>query len=1512
MVSGALVQLFSDGTLIGSATPSSTSTSVTITTNGSVTLTDGTHSITASQTLQNEAVSVGNLSTTTNLAGPSSTALDVTVDTSLPQFNFTPVTTAVEGTPYTCQASATDALGTALTYQLSQAPTGMTINAGTGLISWTPAIGQAGTPDVIVQATDAAGNAAQRHFTLDVVPANTAPVLVPAAPLMGTTDEETPITINLAGTFINNGDGTTNITDADSGAVVGGIALTGLSGHGAWEYSLDGTTFNSIPAVSDQAALLLPNTAELRYTPDGSTAELATITYRAWDTTSGTAGSTADTTTSGGATAFSTATDTAYLNVANATDAPSLAPANPSLGSTLSGAAATISLSGTFINHGAGTTIIADANPDAVVGGIALVGTTGSGTWAYSLDGTTFTDVGTVSDSSALLLPATAELRYTPSGTDSETATITYCAWDTTSGTAGSTADTTTNGGTTAFSTATDTASLAVNDAPVLTAANPSMGTTDENTAVTISLGTFINGSTGTTTITDVDQNAVVGGIALIGTTGNGTWAYSLDGSTFTDVGTVSESSALLLPSNATLQYTPDSKNGETPTITYLAWDTTSGTAGGTVDLSATSATGGATAFSSASDTASLTVTSVNNAPVLTAVGPSLGTTTVTTSDTFALSSFINTSGGTTITDVDQGAVIGGIALTGITGNGTWAYSLDGTTFTAVGTVSNSSALLLPSTAELQYTPNGTTAETATITYCAWDTTTGTAGGTADTTTNGGSTAFSTATDTASLTVTNPNTAPVLTAAGPSLGNTVPTAAITINLTGSFINNGSGTTTITDADTNAVVGGIAVVGVTGKGTWAYSLDGTTYTSIGTVSASSALLLPKTASLRYTPDGKDSETATITYCAWDTTSGTAGGTADTATNGGSTAFSTATDTASLTVAAGNISGFVYLDSDNDGLRITPSGATSLGIQGVVVTLQQQDTSGNWTTVTSVMTAADGSYSFDNLAAGTYQITETQPTDFIDGKDTLGTVAGASTGTSDTDQFDLTLTVGGTGINYNFGEYGLAPGMVSLRMCLASSPSGAQAVTQLDTAPVVSLSPSTTGTNYSTTYTPAASPAAISASDATVTYSDGSMLAWMTATIANRPDGDSETLAATTTGTPITSTYSGGVLTLSGVASLADYQQVLTSITYSDTAASPTAGDRTIDVVANDGVLNSASATATVTVSGEAAPSGYTITANSNTVNASQNTSAGFTFVGATVGDTYNYSVTSSGGGTAVTGSGTVSSATQQVAGINVSSLTDGTLTYSVTLTNAAAQTGIAATATATLDTTAPTGYSITADQSTIDAAEATAASFTFAGAEIGATYSYTVTSDGGSGSVTGSGTITSATQQVTGINVSSLPDGTLTFSVALSDAAGNTGSYVAATATLDQTAPTGYTISVDQSLIGSSNAATTSFTFANAEDFTTYNYTVTSSGGSGSVTGTGTILSSTQQVTGVNVASLPDGTLTYSVTLTDAAGNVGGPADRHADPGPNGADGLRGLGGPKPDRLERMPPRPALR
>ena len=902
--------------------------------------------------------------------------------------------------------------------------------------------------------------------------------------------------------------------------------------------------------------------------------------------------------------AGNTAEKSFTIALATPHSAPVLDEASPSLGTTHDNAPLTTDLAA-FINDGMGTTHITEANGNAVLGGIGLTGVTGKGVWEYSLDGKTFTPLETtVSASSALLLPPTAILRYVPDGSDGETATISYCAWDESSGSSGSYANTTTNGGTTAFSTASDTASLTVEattDNVVLTAAMPKLGSTTNSTPITVSLtGTFINNGGGTTIISDSNSKGVTGGIALIGATGQGTWDYSLDGTTFTPLPTVGLTSALLLPATADLRYTPDGKDSETPTITYYAWDQTSGSAAGSVDLSAAGATGGTTAYSFLTDTASLTV---NDAPVLTPAAPSLASVNAATAKTITLSgTFINNSSGTTtITDADTNAVLGGIAVTGTTGKGTWAYSLNGTDFSSVGTVSASSALLLPPSASLRYTPDGSDAETATITYSAWDETSGTKGTYADTTTNGGTTAFSTKSDTLSLPVTATNIAPVLAAASPGLGGTDPTAAKTIALT-TFINNGSGTTTVTDTNTSAVLGGIAVTGTTGKGTWAYTLDGTTFTAVGTVSASSALLLPPSASLRYTPDGSDNEKATITYRAWDESSGSSGTYADSTTNGANTAFSIATDTATLTVAgSGSLAGYVYLDPTNDGLRTNSDGTTQAGLGGVTVALYHESTAGNWTEVSGIspiQTASDGSYSFTALAAGTYQIRETPPAEFMDGKASAGKINGTTTGTIGgtagvVDQIQVPIAVGQSGSEYDFSVQGLQLQFISMRLFLASTPAASVLIQDMHTAPSVDLAGTgggTSGTGFSATYTAGGSAVAIAAAGASISSPDSPTLVSMTVTITNPLNGTAEILAATTTNTPITANFTGGttsgVLALTGVADAATYATVLSSITYSDGASTPSTGNRTIQVVVDDGTVSSAVATTTITVASAA--------------------------------------------------------------------------------------------------------------------------------------------------------------------------------------------------------------------------------------------------------------------------------------------------------------------------------------
>ncbi len=73
--------------------------------------------------------------------------------------------------------------------------------------------------------------------------------------------------------------------------------------------------------------------------------------------------------------------------------------------------------------------------------------------------------------------------------------------------------------------------------------------------------------------------------------------------------------------------------------------------------------------------------------------------------------------------------------------------------------------------------------------------------------------------------------------------------------------------------------------------------------------------------------------------------------------------------------------------------------------------------NGSTTQSVVSDAYGVYTFDNLPAGTYTITETPPAGYADGKDTLGNKGG----TAGNDKFSgIVLTAGASGTGYNFGE------------------------------------------------------------------------------------------------------------------------------------------------------------------------------------------------------------------------------------------------------------------------------------------------------------------------------------------------------------------------------------------------------------------------------------------------------------------------------------------------------------
>ena len=96
---------------------------------------------------------------------------------------------------YTYAAAATDPDGDALTWSLTVAPAGMTIDAATGLITWTPTAGDRGFHDVTVSVTDnRAGTAEQRYtITVNEAPPNRPPIIT-STPVTEAFASATPMT----------------------------------------------------------------------------------------------------------------------------------------------------------------------------------------------------------------------------------------------------------------------------------------------------------------------------------------------------------------------------------------------------------------------------------------------------------------------------------------------------------------------------------------------------------------------------------------------------------------------------------------------------------------------------------------------------------------------------------------------------------------------------------------------------------------------------------------------------------------------------------------------------------------------------------------------------------------------------------------------------------------------------------------------------------------------------------------------------------------------------------------------------------------------------------------------------------------------------------------------------------------------------------------------------------------------------------------------------------------------
>ncbi|MFT9296017.1 MAG: DUF4347 domain-containing protein [Acetobacter orientalis] len=397
-----------------------------------------------------------------------------------------------------------------------------------------------------------------------------------------------------------------------------GVAITNNAvptTEGAWQYSTDGgTNWHDVGTVSEKSALVLSNTAQMRFVPtENFNGKPQTLTARLIDNSnttlpvsgsgtpvtgetlynSGQALTGVDATQNGGASALSSQTVQLALTVNPVNNAPTasgtavLVPAkagDPPASATVKSLFDTPKIYNDTADQQKGIPDRPDGQSSAQdLGGIAITNNqtpATDGTWRYSTDGgTSWHDVGTVSDKSALVLSSDALLQFNPAAgftgspkplgvhlIDGSTTNLATSDGTTVTGQSllnGTTmavtgVDTTQRGGTTALSQ--DAIDLNTHLAPTV---KPDVqpgtlnGTEDQpqpSKTVTDLFGQTFS-----------DTTSSFGGIAITSNPGTndtslskaeGTWQYSTDGGTnWHDVGAVSDKSALVLSSDALLKF---------------------------------------------------------------------------------------------------------------------------------------------------------------------------------------------------------------------------------------------------------------------------------------------------------------------------------------------------------------------------------------------------------------------------------------------------------------------------------------------------------------------------------------------------------------------------------------------------------------------------------------------------------------------------------------------------------------------------------------------------------------------------------------------------------------------------------------------------------------------------------------------------------------------------------------------------------------------------------------------
>ncbi|WP_454017463.1 Ig-like domain-containing protein [Azospirillum sp. Marseille-Q6669] len=1122
-----------------------------------------------------------------------------------------------------------------------------------------------------------------------------------------------------------------------------GIAVTGVTNtNGTWQYKIGTGAWTDIPTGSSNgSALLLAGSDRVRFVPSGSgftNTDTGGLTFKAWDLTSGTAGSTADTSTD----AYSTGSATVTITV-DAVPTLTATGGSKTFGvgvdastSLFSGvAASTVEAGQSF--RGAVFTVsgVVDATEVLAIGGTDVALTNGATATLTGLGASGGNASVTVSVVGGVATVTVSGLERSDAQMNALLGGVTYKNTSATATLGNRTvaiAGLTDSGGATGSATISGVSAV-VNVADVTAPAVPVVTSAALTNSATPTLaGTAEAGSTVTVT---------VGGATYSTTATGGTWSINLATATPT-AGSLSLNANGTNPVSVTA--TDASNNTSTPGTQTLTVDTTAPTAPSVTSAALTnSATPTLAGTAEAGSTVTVTVGGATYSTTATGGNWSINLATDTPT-AGALSLNANGANPVSATATD--------AAGNVSGPGTQSLTIDTTppnAPTVTTALSNSTTPTLTGTAEA--------GSTVTVTV---------GGATYTTTATGGNWSINLATDTptAGALSLNANGAnPVSATATDAAGNVSGPGTQSLTIDTTLPNAPVVTSAALSNNTTPTLAGTAEAGATVTVT----VGGATYTTTatgGNWSINLATDTPTAGALSLNANGANPVSATATDAAGNvSTPGTQSLTIDTTLPNAPTVTTALSNSTTPTLAGTAEAGAT--------VTVTVGGAT----------YTTTATGGNWSINLATDTPTAGALSLNANGANPVSATATDAAGNVSGPGTQSltidtTPPNAPTVTTalsnsttptltGTAEAGSTVTVMVGGATYTTTATG---GNWSINLATDTPTAGALSLNANGANPVSATATDAAG-NVSTPGTQSLTIDTTLPNAPTVTTALSNST---TPTLAGTAEAGA-TVTVTVGGATYTTTATGGNWSIN----LATDTPTAGSLSLNANGANP------ISATATDASGNVSAPGTQSLVIDTTAPNAPAVTSaalsNSTTPTLTGSAEAGSTVTVTVGGATYTTTATNGGAwsldlATATPVTGTLS--------LNA----NGANPVSATATDAAGNTSIPGTQSLTVDTTPPTATVLFEDDS-IDAIEQSSAAFTISGGEAGTSFTWTITSTGG-GQVTGSGVMSGPTMRVTGLDLSGLGDGTLTLTLGLTDPAGNASPpFTAATQKLTATA-----------------------------------------------------------------------------------------------------------------------------